>query len=674
MLPKLGILAGRGQLPIMIIDACKTSGRPFFVIAFPGQTPPETVVNVPHVWVRMGAGAEILCHLKTEGVKDLVLAGGIRKPNLLQLRPDWWGIKFIIKARNYRAGDDSLLQALIRTLEREEGFRVISPNSLVSELLAKPGFLSTTNTDISSHLPDIRLGIQAALDLGRQDKGQAAVAKNAEIVGVEDEEGTDALLRRLATERSLDEMTTRTGVLVKVAKPEQETRVDLPTIGPDTIAMVNAAGLAGVVVEASRSLVIDSLAVQQEADKVGVFVCAVKLADVLGQPLMKDAPLASPEPHVFMVAGEPSGDKLGAALIKDLKRKVPSIRVSGVGGSSMKNEGMISLFPMEELSVMGVAEVLPRLGSILKRIRQTADAIIAEKPNAVVTIDSPDFCFRVAKRLKGKGIPLIHYVAPSVWAWRPGRARKIARFLDHLLVLLPFEPPYFETVGLPCTFVGHPIVETDDLGNGHKFRQAHNIDKNAQVICVLPGSRKGEVNRLLPTFLDAIEQLPTQDVPQRHFIFPTVNNTDALVRTAVQRINAPLTIVSEQENKHDALAACDVAIAASGTVALELAQARVPAIIAYRFNPVTAFIARRLIKVPYASLVNILEDREVTPELIQEDCTAENISQELESLLIHPEKRAEQVSGCMSALKKLVAGRENGESAATAAILKIMKH
>jgi lipid-A-disaccharide synthase len=670
MLPKLGILAGKGQLPIMIIDACKASGRPFFVIAFKGQTPVDTVVSTPHAWVRMGSGREILRLLRTEGVGELVFAGGIRKPTLFQLRPDWWGIKFLLKTRNYGAGDDGLLQTIIRTLESEEGFRVVSPDSLVDNLLAKPGFVSSREIDLSPFAEDIRVAVAAALDLGRQDKGQAAIARNGVVVDVEDVRGTDFMLRASAKSAV---GTTHNGILAKVAKPEQETRVDLPTIGPETVDLAADAELAGIVIEASRSLIIDRDSVQRRADELGIFVHVMELGDdEFNHAIPMDMPDEQQGPLVFVIAGEPSGDQLGAALIRGLKRRLPHIRLAGVGGEMMEQEGLTSLFPMEELSVMGVTEVLPRLPNVLKRIKQTTQAAIAAEPDVVVTIDSPDFCFRVAKRLNGKGFPLVHYVAPSVWVWRPGRAKKIARFLDHLLAILPFEPPYFEAVGLPCTFVGHPIVERAKTGHGNAFRQRHDLAAHTQVIAILPGSRKGEVSRLLPIFLDAIGKLPASDTV-RHYVFPTVENTDALVRAATEALSESVTIVSSNQDKTDALAACDVAIAASGTVALELAQAEVPAVIAYRLNPLTAFIGRRLATFRFASLVNLLEDRVVTPELLQEDCTPDKIAAALNNLLTSPERCAEQISGYKSALSKLTTTDDMGDSAAATAVIRVME-
>ena len=234
-------------------------------------------------------------------------------------------------------------------------------------------------------------------------------------------------------------------------------------------------------------------------------------------------------PHVYIIAGEPSGDHIGAHLIAAVRRKLGNkIKLSGVGGPEMEAQGLASYFPMSELSVMGFMEVLPGLPNIFKRIRDTVSHILSNKPDVVITIDAPDFSFRVAKRLQGKDIPIIHYVAPSVWAWKPGRAKKIASIIDHLLTLLPFEPAYFEREGLVSSFVGHPVIESGaDRGNGENFRTRHNIPIGAKVLCLMPGSRHSEVVRILPILKDTAKLLEPTNL---HLLLPTVATVEAEVR------------------------------------------------------------------------------------------------------------------------------------------------
>ena len=356
--------------------------------------------------------------------------------------------------------------------------------------------------------------------------------------------------------------------------------------------------------------------------------------------------------RIFLIAGESSGDFLGAGLMRALKAQRPDIEFTGIGGSRMKEEGLRSLFPMEELSVMGLAEVLPKLFHILSRIRQTAAEILTTKPDAVVTIDSPDFCFRVIKKVKARSrdIPCIHYVAPSVWAWRPGRAKKVSRFLDHLLTLLPFEPPYFEKHGLAATFVGHPIVERlSRRGDSTRFRRKYNIAEPQKILCLLPGSRMSELSRLLDKFSAATGAL-LQGRPNMMVVVPTLPHLKKYIHDffAGKGIN-PL-VIDQEEDKFDCFAASTAALAASGTVSLELALTGTPHIIAYRLSTISGWIARRMIKTPYANLVNILLNRPLVPELLQEECRPAKITQEMFKLLNNNEARAEQLLGFHDAL------------------------
>jgi lipid-A-disaccharide synthase len=382
---------------------------------------------------------------------------------------------------------------------------------------------------------------------------------------------------------------------------------------------------------------------------------------------------ADAAPLIFLVAGEPSGDALGASLMAALKERTGGVvRFAGVGGDGMASQGLDSLFPMADLSVMGVAEVLPRLPRILRRLSETAREARRLRPAAVVTIDSPDFCFRLAKRLRGAGIPLIHYVAPSVWAWRPGRARKIAAFLDHLLALLPFEPPYFEREGLACTFVGHPVVESGvDLGDGRRFRERHGITADAPLICVLPGSRRSETSRLLPIFAQAVAGLRATR-PDLAAVVPVIGAVADEVARATADWPVPTTVVHGRADKIDAFAAANVALAASGTVALELAMAETPTVIAYRVSPISAWLARRLVRVSYANLVNLVLDRPAVPELLQEDCRPERLTVALDALLADETAKRAQVEAGREALARLGRGGPSPGDRAAAAVLDVI--
>ena len=351
-------------------------------------------------------------------------------------------------------------------------------------------------------------------------------------------------------------------------------------------------------------------------------------------------------PTFFLIAGEASGDLLGARLMHALKIKTNGrVRFAGIGGPRMQAEGMDVLFPQAELAHFGLFELLRHVPHLLKRIRQTRAEVLRLRPDALITIDAPDFSFRVARYLKGQGIPLIHYVAPTVWAWRPKRAKKIAQFLDHLLVLLPFEPPYFTREGLGCTFVGHPIVESGaGQGDGARFRTTHNLAIDAPLLVVLPGSRRSEISKLMPIFGATIARVKAQH-PNLHIVIPAVSHLVETIRTATHAWDVPIIITESDTDKYDAFAAARAALACSGTIALELALAKLPAVIAYKVSDLTYRLYRRLIKVKYANLVNLMQDKMVVPECIQRDCTPEKLAASVHVLLTDESARRDQIQG-----------------------------
>lgn len=376
-------------------------------------------------------------------------------------------------------------------------------------------------------------------------------------------------------------------------------------------------------------------------------------------------------PKVFMVAGEPSGDVLGARLMAALRDLTGgNIEVCGVGGEMMREQGLESLFPMEELSVMGITEILPHLPGLLRRIKETAASVDGTAPDALVTIDSPDFTRRVARRVTDRTIPRIHFVAPTVWAWRPWRAKGFARDFTHLLALLPFEPPWFERVGLPCTFVGHPVIEAGaGKGDGAGFRAKHGIAVDDTVICVLPGSRRGEIERLAGDFGAAMGML-SKRYPKIRLVVPTVAAMAPRVRDLAAGWPGSPIVVQSTAERYDAMAASNAALAASGTVALELALAGVPTVVAYRVTPLTHFIVRRLLSIEFGNLINIIEDREIVPELIQGDCRPDRLAEAMERML-GPEGAA-QVEALQPALLQLGLGGEAPSRRAAQAVLDII--
>jgi lipid-A-disaccharide synthase len=351
---------------------------------------------------------------------------------------------------------------------------------------------------------------------------------------------------------------------------------------------------------------------------------------------------------LFLIAGEPSGDRLGAALMAGLKTLQP-VEFAGIGGPLMQAEGLASQFPMEELSVMGIAEVLPKYLHLKRRIREAAEAVLASGAAALVTIDSPDFCLRVAAIVKAARpqFRVIHYVAPSVWAWRPGRAAKMARVVDHVLALLPFEPPYMTAAGMTCDFVGHPVVAEPLASEAEKAAFA----VEGPLILVLPGSRRGEVTRLATVFGAVVERLKAQH-PGLRVALPTVRGVAGLVRELTTGWAVQPQIIEDPAAKRGAFAAAKVALAASGTVSLELAANACPMVIAYDMHPLTLWLMRRAALVDTVTLVNLVADTRVVPEFIGPDCRADKIAPALEAVLADPSSQHAAMALTMERLGK----------------------
>jgi lipid-A-disaccharide synthase len=361
------------------------------------------------------------------------------------------------------------------------------------------------------------------------------------------------------------------------------------------------------------------------------------------------------EPLIFVVSGEASGDNLAGRLMAALKAETGGrVRFAGVGGSQSAAHGLESLFPMRELSVMGLAEVLPHLPRLIRRLNETAAAVQALNPDVIVTVDSPGFCLRLAHKTRSTGIPIVHYVAPQLWAWRPGRARKLAKRVDHLMALLPFEVPFFANYGIPCTYVGHSAIESGAArGDGLAFRKRHDLPADVPLLCVVPGSRSGEVRRILPVFSEALRLLK-ENYADLRVVIPVAASVADEVDALTKDWPLPVIQVAEAEERFDAFAACDAAMTKSGTVTLELALAQVPMVVAYRVSAATAFLIRRMgVDVEHASLVNLLAGHAVVPELLQEDCTADRLAAAVDELLRSEEAREAQREGFREVLKVL---------------------
>ncbi len=368
---------------------------------------------------------------------------------------------------------------------------------------------------------------------------------------------------------------------------------------------------------------------------------------------------------LFLLAGEPSGDKLGAALMAGLKQLQPNVEFHGVGGPLMQAEGMESLFPMDELSVMGIAEVLPKYPELRRRLHQTVEAGLAARPDALITIDSPDFSLRLAKLVKeSSNTRTIHYVAPSVWAWRSGRAEKMARQIDHVLALLPFEPPYMEAAGMSCDFVGHPVVAEPVASDAEvaDFRSSERLG-DAPLVLVLPGSRRAEVGRLSPIFGEALRAVLAK-TPEARVIVPAAAPVASAVIEATRTWpGAPLVLDPRDDQKaairkRAAFRAANVALAASGTVSLELAANETPTVIAYDMNWLSWQIMSRLAKIDTVTLVNLIVQAKPVPEFLGPACQPKPIAEALSDLLTNEEARATQLDAMADTMAALGQGGE----------------
>ncbi|HET7803210.1 MAG TPA: lipid-A-disaccharide synthase [Pseudolabrys sp.] len=349
-------------------------------------------------------------------------------------------------------------------------------------------------------------------------------------------------------------------------------------------------------------------------------------------------------PHIFLVAGEESGDRLGAALIAAIRdRTQGKTHFSCVGGDYMAAEGVPSLFPLGDLAIVGFSSIPARLPKVLRRIREAADAIIAAKPDVLVIIDSPEFTHRVARRVRERApdIPIVDYVCPSVWAWRPGRARAMRDYIDHVLALLPFEPKAMNDLNGPsCTFVGHPLSErlTDLRPNEleARLRQA-----DPPLVLVLPGSRTGEIRRMAPVFGSAIARVVEQYGPLEAVV-PAVPRLADAVRTAVAAWPIPARVITDPNEKHEAFRTARAALTKSGTSTLELALAGVPMVAAYKVSLVEEIVGRLLIHAPSAILANLILGTNVVPEFLQRDCSADGLAAALVPLLADTPDRRRQ--------------------------------
>jgi lipid-A-disaccharide synthase len=377
---------------------------------------------------------------------------------------------------------------------------------------------------------------------------------------------------------------------------------------------------------------------------------------------------------VMLVAGEPSGDQLGAQLMAGLKKIAGDwVRIVGVGGPAMSAEGLQSLFPLDATSVMGLREVVPRIPAILKRVREAADFALQTRPDLVVIIDSPDFTHRIARRLKrlDPSIRIANYAPPQVWASRSYRARKMARYIDAVLTLFPFEAAFFERYGIRAYRVGYPVIErANRITGGVGFRQRRGISSDSPLLAVLPGSRRSEIRFILPPFKAAVDIL-ARAVPGLVCVLPTTGHVADLVRESAADWPTPVHVVQTDEEKFAAFDAADAALAASGTVTSELALAKTPMVIGYRLGWLTYALARPFVHVTHVALINLVLEREAVPEFIQGACTPKALAGALNALLTDQPTRVKQLHDLKDAVRVFGLDQEPPSLRAARAVLEL---
>ncbi len=355
--------------------------------------------------------------------------------------------------------------------------------------------------------------------------------------------------------------------------------------------------------------------------------------------------------RIFVVAGEHSGDALGEKLMRALSELTQGqVQFSGVGGEGMERQGLVSIFPLHEVAVMGPLSILKHLPRLVRRVHGTVAACIAADPDVVVIIDAPEFTHPIAKRIRKRRpeLPIIDYVSPSVWAWRPGRARKMRAYVDHVLALLPFEPAAHERLGgPPCTYAGHPLIERIDAMRGidaEPLAEKLGLDRARPVLVVLPGSRASEIGRLIGPFAETLGLLRSGGL-NPEVIIPVVPSARARVEAAISKWPVKPYLVEGDDAKFASFRLATAALAASGTVTLELALCRVPSVVGYRVDPVAAPVLRRALKLPSVVLPNLVAGHNIYPEFHQEACSAANLAAALKPLLSDTPQRAAQLAG-----------------------------
>ncbi len=513
----VGVIAGGGAMPFAVADSLAARGIAVVILALKGACDPAAVARFRHHWIAVGQLGKVARLLRSEGCREVMFIGSLARPSLSEIRLDWGALRAmgdVVAA--FRGGDDHLLSGIGRIFERD-GFRMIGVREAAPDLLMPKGCVTRAAPDAAA-TADIARGREVLAALGPFDIGQATVVIDGHVVAVEDIEGTDGLLARVARLRERRTFP-RQARLWRAGEDGQE-RPGFALRPADRRSSHRRRRCR------RRS--------RRHCGRRRNHHCGRAAGHDRfrrqGRPVhhgYRPMSPARPGPDVgrkiFLIATEESGDRLGANLMKVLRQRLGgAVQFEGVGGRAMAIEGLTSLFPIEELSIIGFAAVVRQLPAIMRRIRESAEAVIAAAPDILVIIDSPDFTHRVAKRVRVKAprIPIVDYVSPTVWAWRPGRARAMKPYIDHVMALLPFEPETYEQLhGPPCSYVGHPLTEQIAQLRPNAEEQRRR-DGSPPVLLILPGSRRSEIKQHMTAFGMTLTRLQAEGTPSRRCCRP----------------------------------------------------------------------------------------------------------------------------------------------------------
>ncbi len=367
---------------------------------------------------------------------------------------------------------------------------------------------------------------------------------------------------------------------------------------------------------------------------------------------------------IFILTGEPSGDKLASKVISKLQKKNSNVEYSCVGGTHLNSLGIKSIFELKEITYIGFTSVLLNIFKIKNKINQTVDEIIKFNPDILFSVDSPDFTLRVAEKVKkiNNKIKTIHYVAPQVWVWREGRVKKFKKFLDHVLLLFDFEKKYFDKENIPTTFVGHPLLEEETK---NRTDLSNIISSDKKIISLFCGSRSSEVNLLLPILIDFIN-LMNAKFDNFTFVFHATEENKSLISNKIKNLNLEnVEVISDENIKKQILNNSIFAVSKSGTISLEICNAKVPSIIIYKMNFLNFLILKMLVKIKFANIINIINNKEIIPELIQNECNAKEIYNSVVYFLKNPELMNKQINDCKETLTKIRSKTSSSDAAST---------